>query len=105
MPAMTTVSPSNFKVNAVTAATAAVALSSALYNVDSFVPNSYYQLPEDFDIPYSARLHLQDINKLDLELIDKAETLYGFVKKLSTNTVDLDPKIVDLVNDNFWDLI
>ncbi len=36
---------------------------------------------------------------------DKSETIVTFAQKLISNTKDIDPDIIDIVDDNFWDLI
>lgn len=36
---------------------------------------------------------------------EKIETILGFSKKIVANSKDLDSEYVDIVNENFWDLI
>ncbi len=46
-------------------------------------------------------------NKTNINLDDyiKVESLLEFSKKLVENSIDIDGEFVDIVNDNFWDII
>lgn len=39
------------------------------------------------------------------EIFEKYEIIYGFAKKIIENSVNLDPAIVEFVDNNFWSLI
>lgn len=47
----------------------------------------------------SADYKIQDENS------SKIETIVAFSKKIIGNSIDIDSEFVDIVNDNFWDLI
>jgi hypothetical protein len=40
-----------------------------------------------------------------LEKINEEATLREFISKMAENSVDLDPSIVEMVNEHFWELI
>ena len=42
---------------------------------------------------------------LQTENSDKIDTIIGFSKKVIENSIDIDSEYVDIVNENFWDLI
>lgn len=50
-----------------------------------------------FSAPYDSSLHLEDY--------DKVMTMINFTTNLLNNTENIDSEFVDIVNDNFWDLI
>jgi hypothetical protein len=49
----------------------------------------------------STLVYSYSINDLQQE----SDILHGFISNLLVNSEDLDSKIVDMVNENFWDLI
>lgn len=87
--------------------TAAMALSSALYDQYNIVPTQYYEINDQYDdvglmnLPEMTRYYSQN----ELSVLDAAETLNNFLIELTSNAVDLDQEIVEAVNDNFWDLL
>lgn len=89
------------------AVTAAMALSTALYDQYNIVPTQYYEINDQYDdvgsmnSPEMARYYSQN----ELSVLDAAETLNNFLIELTSNAVDLDQEIVEAVNDNFWDLL
>lgn len=89
------------------AVTAAMALSTALYDQYNIVPTQYYEINDQYDdvglmnLPEMTRYYSQN----ELSVLDAAETLNNFLIELTSNAVDLDQEIVDAVNDNFWNLL
>ncbi len=43
--------------------------------------------------------------QLQDESMEKLQTIIDFSKKVLQNTKDIDSEFVDIVNDNFWELI
>jgi len=43
--------------------------------------------------------------EVDREVFDQIEIIQTFADNLLDEIIDLDPKIVKVVNDNFWDLL
>lgn len=89
----------------VIAATAVFALSGAIYEQESMIPQYYYNFPNDTIGSYSNVLNFENVNKINLSKVNKLETLNTFIKTLSENSKNLDPEIVNIVNDNIFDLI
>ncbi len=89
----------------VIAATAVFALSGAIYEQENMLPKHYYNLPDNATGSYSNVLNFENINKINLNTPNQIETLNNFIKSLSVNSKDLDPEIVNIVNDNIFDLI
>jgi hypothetical protein len=89
----------------VVAATAVFALSGAIYEQDNIVPERYYEPSDEVKSSYSNVLNLNNINQLNLNAINQIETFNSFIKNINENTKDLDPEIVDIVNDNIFNLI
>lgn len=87
------------------AATAALVFSTALYEQENIMPMNFYDIPQNDYISISNTISLDSINNLDYSILDKIEIMNDFVKILTVSSIDLDSEIVDLVNDNFWDLI
>ena len=87
------------------AATAALVFSTALYEQEHIMPMNFYDIPQNDYISISNTISLDSINNLDYSILDKIEIMNDFVKILTVSSIDLDSEIVDLVNDNFWDLI
>lgn len=87
------------------AATAALVFSTALYEQENIMPLNFYDIPQNDYISISNTISLDSINNLDYSILDKIEIMNDFVKILTVSSIDLDSEIVDLVNDNFWDLI
>lgn len=54
---------------------------------------------KDFAFNQSVDYQLQD------ESMEKLQTIIDFSKKVLQNTKDIDSEFVDIVNDNFWELI
>jgi hypothetical protein len=89
----------------VVAATAVFALSGVIYEQDNIVPERYYELSDENISSYSNVLNLDNINKLNLNTMNQIQTLNNFIKNLNENSKDLNPEIVDIVNDNIFNLI
>jgi hypothetical protein len=77
------------------------------YDTDSLIPrtNANYVCYADVsDWKDSAFNQSGDYN-LQFNHSSKIQTIIEFSKKLVENSVDIDQEYVDIVNDNFWDLI
>jgi len=66
--------------------------------------NDPFQKPEIFEIENTnTKSSLSDIS-VDATLIKKITILNQFMQKLSKNSKDLEPDIIEIVNDHFWEL-
>lgn len=87
-----------------TISTSAISLS---YGLEPLIPkmNHSYSFPNSiadwkdnaFNQPIDYQLHNEDVEKL--------QTIINFSKKVLKNTKDIDSEFVNIVNDNFWELI
>jgi len=65
-----------------------------------------YSITSDIQVqePISTNT-VTSINTLTPSLSSAADIVYSFISKLIANGEDLDGRIVDMVNEDFWDLI
>jgi hypothetical protein len=97
----------NSLANIVLLATISSSVISLSYDSDTLIPkmNHNYSFQnniadwKDFAFNQSVDYHLQD------ESMEKLQTIIDFSKKVLQNTKDIDSEFVDIVNDNFWELI
>jgi hypothetical protein len=65
-------------------------------------------ISSEIDIKYSDSFSLSSVYQCSVYDFDKRENmdvLQDFVSSLINNSEDLDGRIVDMINDKFWDLI
>ncbi|MEZ4840232.1 MAG: hypothetical protein R2821_01585 [Flavobacteriaceae bacterium] len=93
--------------------------SSGIFLSAMLMTHGAIEEPLKRDIPEPSvnkniSLHYQNPNVQGLSTNDMTtyyisdsttEVFENFIFEVLTNTKDMDPKIVDFVNDNFWDLI
>ena len=97
----------NSLANIVLLATISSSVISLSYDSDNLIPkmNHNYSFQnniadwKDFAFNQSVEYQLQD------ESMEKLQTIIDFSKKVLQNTKDIDSEFVDIVNDNFWELI
>ena len=78
-------------------------LSKALLENEYPVRQSLIQAPiaPEFEIPIEILANHYHLNEPKKE----SDILYGFISNLIINSEDVDGRIVDMVNEDFWDLI
>lgn len=93
--------------NIILLATMSSSVLSMNYELDTFIPKMNYKFSYQSgltDWKDNAFNHSTDYQLLDESLIN-IQTIINFSKKVISNTKDIDNEFVDIVNDNFWDLI
>jgi hypothetical protein len=88
----------------VTISSSVINLSYDTYNLIPKMKHDYsfhFNIADwkDFAFNQSASYQLQD------ESMEKIQTIIYFFKKVFQNTKDIDSEFVEIVNDNFWELI
>jgi hypothetical protein len=87
-------------------AVTAISLVSPTSNISE---NNYYPMmntPIELTTDqFSTNLKLDLIQDLNKSANIKAETITSFVKAIAQNSVDMDPEIIGIVNENIWELI
>lgn len=97
----------NSLANIVLLATISSSVISLSYDSDTLIPkiNHNYSFQnniadwKDYAFNQSLDYQLQD------ESMEKLQMIIDFSKKVLQNTKDIDGEFVDIVNDNFWELI
>lgn len=97
----------NSLANIILLATISSSVISLSYDSDALIPemnhNYNFQINiadwKDNAFNQSVDYQLQDEN------IEKLQTIIDFSKKVLQNTKDIDSEFVDIVNENFWELI
>ena len=87
-----------------------VALTAAavvgLTSTQNLLPSKTYNL-SGLDVAYSwdAELTYTPFEKVDSETLLQFKTIQSFADRLYEEITDLDPQIVEMVDDKFWDLL
>ena len=97
----------NSLANIVLLATISSSVISLSYDSDSLIPKMNHKFSyqsniadwKDYAFNHSVDYKLQD------ESMEKLQTIIDFSKKVLQNTKDIDSEFVDIVNENFWELI
>lgn len=78
-----------------------------LTNQQNIVPSQTYNLKSDVEIfkSWDPQLTYTSFEKIDHETLSQFKTIQNFAEKLYDEITDLDPKIVKMVDDNFWGLL
>ncbi|GAH57643.1 unnamed protein product [marine sediment metagenome] len=88
---------------AISASTTVAALP---YEVDyQNIPQGQAQYMISKDITDWANAFKVQMPTISVQDIDKYNTIIDFTEKLIKNSRDIEQEYVDIVNDNFWDLI
>lgn len=88
-----------------------VAMSSTVvslpYDVDSIIPQHNYDYHYEDNISdwKDKAFNSSSDYQMHDESFVKIQTIIEFSKRVLANTKDIDSEYVDIVNDNFWDLI
>lgn len=93
--------------NLVVIATISSSVLTLSYDMNNSLPKNKvdYEYGQDVsDWKHNAFHHSTNYTFLD-EFSDKFSTVLSFSKTMIENSQDLDCEIVDIVNENFWDLI
>jgi hypothetical protein len=97
----------NSLANIVLLATISSSVISLSYDSDNLIPKMNHNYSFQNNIPDWNNLAFnQSVDyKLQDESMEKLQTIMDFSKKVIQNTKDIDSEFVDIVNDNFWELI
>lgn len=97
----------NSLANIVLLATISSSVISLSYDSDTLIPkmNHNYRFQNNI-ADWKDNAFNQSIDyQLQNESIEKLQTIIDFSKKVLQSTKDIDSEFVDIVNENFWDLI
>lgn len=71
------------------------------------IPPEFYELPPIIKVPYGAYSEQNATvasSTAMLSEIEKAEILTSFAKSLAENSRSLDPRVSQIISDDFWDM-
>lgn len=86
----------------------AIAFTPTYINKEELLPNDNHEiLMEKNDSIWSSNYQIQDysFNVNSSAQINKISILESFIHTLAVDSLDIDEEIVELVNDNIWNLI
>ncbi len=99
--------PLNSLSNIVLLVTISSSAISLPYDLDPLIPNLNHQYNYQTSIAdWKDTAFNQSIDyKIPDERMEKIQTILNFSKKVLQNTKDIDSEFVEIVNENFWELI
>ena len=97
----------NSLANIVLLATISSSVISLSYDSDTLIPkmNHNYNFQNNIAEWKDYAFNQSADYKLQSESMEKLQTIIDFSKRVLQNTKDIDSEFVDIVNDNFWELI
>jgi hypothetical protein len=97
----------NSLANFVILATISSSVLSLSYDSDSLIPkmNHNYNHQNNIADWKDNAFNLSSDYQIQNESLVKIQTIVEFSKKVLSNTKDIDSEYVDIVNENFWELI
>lgn len=88
------------------AVTTALAVSTMLNGNEYILPSQNYDVTQyRNNVLISESFNLTNLNDSSFTCLSISETINNFLKELVSGIKDLDDIVIDVVNENFWDLV
>ncbi len=93
--------------NLVIAATLSSSVIFLPYSADEDIPENNYNSNTDIHTMDWREEAFNTTSEYSIgnESLNREQAIIDFANKISENTKDIDSEFVDIVNDNFWDLV
>ncbi|MCK4797633.1 MAG: hypothetical protein KAT05_09640 [Spirochaetes bacterium] len=85
----------------------ALVTATILHSASSQITNDFTIMPaNNYDLPIQEKKYDSlDLNISSLIINNEYEVFLEFTNKLINNTKDIDPKYLEVLDENFWDLL